>query len=142
MGTRMFRAGSAGLWALAVVVAALSAGPGYCHPDHGGGSAAPAGSRYGLGGSDEPSKARAPEPYGGQKVCPVTGDKLGATGPALPVETGFGAEKPSFLGKLFGRKPTQGLIIYVCCPECAAKVKSDPGAYVVKVIAERGGSPR
>jgi hypothetical protein len=58
------------------------------------------------------------------------------------VQTGIGAKQPSFLGKLFGRKPTPGVVIYVCCRECAAKVTSDPDTYVVKVIAERGGARR
>jgi hypothetical protein len=43
---------------------------------------------------------------------------------------------------MFGRKPTPGVVIYACCEECAAKVKNDPGSYVVKVIAERGGLQR
>ncbi len=30
------------------------------------------------------------------------------------------------------------MVIYVCCQDCAAKVKSDPGTYVVKVIADQG----
>lgn len=59
----------------------------------------------------------------------------------IPVETSIGAKQPSALGKLFGRKPTPGVVVYVCCQDCAAKVRSNPGTYVVKVIAERGGSP-
>lgn len=75
----------------------------------------------------------------GQKVCPVSGDRLGSVGQPVAVETGVGARKPSLLGKLFGKKPTPGLVVYVCCQECAAKVKSDPGTYVTKVIAEVNG---
>ena len=94
------------------------------------------GSFFGLGGSVQP---REPEPYGGQKVCPVTGAKLGSMGPVIPVETSIGAKQPSLLGKMFGRKPTPGVAIYVCCQDCVAKVKNDPVTYVVSVIAERGG---
>ncbi len=72
----------------------------------------------------------------------MSGDRLGSQGPAVPVETGIGAKQPSLLGKLFGQKPTPGVVVYVCCQECATKVKNDPGRYVVKVIAERGGSQR
>lgn len=56
----------------------------------------------------------------------------------MPVETGIGVEQPSFLGRMFGAKPTKGLTIYVCCPACAAWVKKDPATYVTKVIAGRG----
>jgi hypothetical protein len=52
----------------------------------------------------------------------------------------IGAKQPSLLGKMFGRKPTPGVAIYVCCQDCVAKVKSDPVTYVVSVIAERGAS--
>lgn len=78
----------------------------------------------------------------GQKVCPVSGDRLGSVGQPVAVETGVGARKPSLLGKLFGKKPTPGVVVYVCCQECAAKVKSDPGTYVTKVIAEVNGWSR
>lgn len=71
----------------------------------------------------------------------MTGDKLGSMGPVIPVVTSIGAKQPSFLGKVFGRKPTPGVVIYVCCQDCVAKVKSDPGTYLVRVIGERGGSP-
>jgi hypothetical protein len=75
-------------------------------------------------------------------MCPVSGDKLGSQGPAVPVETSIGAKQPSWLGKLFGRKPTPGVVVYVCCQDCAAKVQRDPGTYVLKVITERGGAQR
>ena len=97
------------------------------------------GSFFGLGGSVVTSASRKDEPYGGQKVCPVTGNKLGSMGQPVAVDTGIGARQPSALGKLFGRKATPGIVIYVCCQNCAAKVKSDPGAYVTKVIAEANG---
>ncbi len=71
----------------------------------------------------------------------MTGDKLGSLGSVVAVDTGIGAKQPSTLGKLFGRKPTPGIVIFVCCQDCAAKVKSDPGTYLVRVIAEHGGSP-
>lgn len=73
-------------------------------------------------------------------MCPVTGDKLGSMGPVIPVLTSIGAKQPSLLGKMFGRKPTPGVVIYVCCQDCVAKVRSDPGTYLVRVIGERGGS--
>lgn len=85
------------------------------------------------------SGSRKSELYEGQKLCPVSGDQLGSRGPALPVETGVGARKPSFIGKLFGRKPTPGIVVYACCPECAAQVKKNPDAYVTKMIAEVNG---
>jgi hypothetical protein len=71
----------------------------------------------------------------------VTGDKLGAIGEPIAVDTGIGARKPSVLGKLFGRKPKPGIVVYVCCQDCAATVKSSPGSYVARVIAEVNGWP-
>lgn len=90
-----------------------------------------------YGGSVGSSKPSVPEPYGGQVFCPVSGAKLGVRGPAVPVETRVGAAKPSFFGKLVGRKPTPGAVVYVCCPECAAQARAAPEAYLGKVIADR-----
>lgn len=130
--------GVARVWVLGTIVAlAFFAPRGFAHPGHGGPEPAPQRKQYG-GGSSEPAKPSAPEPYNGQVYCPVTGDKLGSMGPALPVETGIGVKQPSAWGKLFGQKPTNGLVIYVCCQDCAAKVKSDPVPYVTKIITERG----
>lgn len=106
---------------------------------------APSVTRYGLGESDRQAASRAPEPYGGQGTCPVTGEKLGSRGPAVRVETVAGtAEKPSLLKKCLPwnwgtpSRP-KGVAIYVCCPDCAARVRSDPETYLLKVIADRGG---
>lgn len=91
--------------------------------------------RYdGPGGSSTPS---APEPWGGQVFCPVTGAKLGVRVPAILVETPIGAKAPSPLGKLFGRKPTPGMTVYVCCSECVAKVRAAPESYLGKAMADR-----
>lgn len=57
----------------------------------------------------------------------------------MAVTTGIGAKQPGFLGKVFGKKPTPGVVIYVCCQDCAAKVKNNPWPYLTEVIAERGG---
>lgn len=75
------------------------------------------------------SASRTPE----QKVCPVTGEKLGSHGPAVPVEV---ATRTT--GLLWWRR-AEKTSIYVCCPACAAQVRSQPGTYLVKVIAERSG---
>ena len=61
-------------------------------------------------------------PYGGQKMCPVTGDALGSMGPAIPVSL------PS------------GQTIYVCCRGCANRVQRDPATYLRKVEAEKSSS--
>lgn len=73
----------------------------------------------------------------------MTGEKLGAQGPAIPVEIvrDF-TEKPTFLQKVFHRAPEPRIFretIYVCCPECVARVKSDPSRYSLAVYAERHG---
>jgi hypothetical protein len=60
-------------------------------------------------------------------------------GQPIAVDTGIGARQPTFLGKLFGRNPTPGVVVYVCCRDCAAKVKSNPVTYAMKVIAEVNG---
>lgn len=97
----------------------------------------PSGSEY-RGDRSKP-KPRPPEPYHGQKVCPVTGEALGAHGPAIPVETmELPSSRPGFFGKLLGRKPKKA-IIYVCCSDCVARVKANPGHYLQAAIAQRGG---
>lgn len=145
MTTRTLQAGwfLTAMLMLGVPVAAIG------HPGHGGSGPTgptPAPKRYGSG-SSEPAKPAAPEPYRGQKFCPVTGEPLGSHGDAVQVDipiTTMG--KPSFLEKIGLKKQqpqTQNMSIYVCCSECAAKVKSDPNptSYLVKVIAQRGGVP-
>jgi YHS domain-containing protein len=59
-------------------------------------------------------------PFGGQKLCPVTGEELGSMGPPIPVNV-------------------KGQTIYVCCKGCVAKVQRDPEAFLAKVAGERGG---
>lgn len=82
-----------------------------------------------------------PEPYGGQKFCPVSSEPLGARGPGLAVSVpaiDSAYQKPAlqrFLQR-FQKRPPE-ITIYVCCPECAARVKSDPGTYLFRVVAER-----
>jgi len=58
-------------------------------------------------------------PYGGQKTCPVTGEKLGSMGPAIPVQV-------------------KGETVFVCCEGCVAKVQRDPDTYIAKAHAEHG----
>jgi hypothetical protein len=78
------------------------------------------------------------EPYGGQLYCPVTGLKLGLKQEAVKVQTSIGEQKPGFFASLFGQKPTPGVVIYVCCPECAEKVRQNPGPYLSSLITDRG----
>jgi len=78
-----------------------------------------------------------PQPYGGQIFCPVTGVKLGLNQPPTAVQTTIGEQKPSFFAKLFGAKPTPGMIIYVCCPQCAERVRANPDTYLTEIIADR-----
>lgn len=58
------------------------------------------------------------KPYGGQKLCPVTGDELGSMGEPIPVSV-------------------RGQTIWVCCRGCVAKVQRDPEKYLAKLRAER-----
>lgn len=70
---------------------------------------------------------------------------MGSHGPAVPVDVTIGVpRKPTFWEKIGLAKQDpykQVISIYVCCEECAAKVRSDPNQtdYLVKVITERGG---
>lgn len=59
--------------------------------------------------------------YGGQLTCPVTGIRLGVNGPAIPVAV-------------------EGQTIFVCCANCAAKVRANPQPYLAKVAAERAAT--
>lgn len=58
-------------------------------------------------------------PYHGQNTCPVTGEKLGSMGPAIPVAV-------------------QGQTIYVCCEGCVKKVRRNPDSFIATAISERG----
>jgi hypothetical protein len=87
---------------------------------------------YGLGNGV--STSHDPRPYDGQIYCPVTGAKLAADGSAIAVQTTIGEVKPT--RKFFGAKASPGMVIYVCCPECEKKVKSNPQLYAAEVIAD------
>lgn len=69
-------------------------------------------------------------------MCPVTREPLGSH--PIEVDTGLGkALKQPLWKKLFGQKPAKGVTIYVCCQDCAAKVRSSPGEYFLKVLDEK-----
>lgn len=76
----------------------------------------------------------------------MTREVLDSRGPAVAVEieTNLG-EKPTFLQKsfprMFAQRP-QKVTVYVCCPECVARVKSDPDTYILKAIAVKNGLAR
>jgi hypothetical protein len=84
-----------------------------------------------------PAASNNHDPFGGQLYCPVTGMKLGVKQPAFPVDTGIGAIQPGTIAKMFGKKPTHGKMIYVCCPSCAETVRKNPQAYLDEVNADR-----
>lgn len=91
------------------------------HQHQHGLAAAPPGSA-GKPGSIEllPPPQQAAASYGGQELCPVTGDELGSMGAPIPVSV-------------------RGQTIWVCCRGCVAKVQRDPDKYLRKVEAERAG---
>jgi len=93
----------------------------------------------GTGDAIESKSVATPYSYGGQRVCPVSGDELGAKGPPVAVATNVGARRPNFIGRLFGRKATPGAVIFACSPECAEKARTNPNPYVNSVLAERRG---
>lgn len=76
-----------------------------------------------------------PPPYRGQIYCPVTGEKLGFRRPAE--EALVGGQKPSFVGRLVGKKGTPAKVIYVCCPECVAKAERDASTCLQEVAADK-----
>jgi YHS domain-containing protein len=63
-----------------------------------------------------PQAAAAALPFGGQKLCPETGEEL--TSGAIAVNT-------------------RGQKVYVCCPGCAMKVKLNPDKYLPAVMEDR-----
>ncbi len=71
----------------------------------------------------------------------MSGLQLGSRGQGIAVDTHIRARPPSFWEKAFSRKPLPGLIVYVCCPECAERVKRDPATYIIRVFNEMNGSP-
>jgi len=86
--------------------------------------AAQSGAAYEATADNRPGPQSAPPSgagqYGGQKLCPVTGEALGSMGPPIPVTV-------------------KGQTIYVCCQECVKTVQSDPDAYLAKAARERSG---
>jgi Cu(I)/Ag(I) efflux system membrane fusion protein len=56
-----------------------------------------------------------------QKICPVTGAKLGSMGEPVPVEIG-------------GRK------VWTCCKACPPKLKADPAKYLAKLPPPAAGA--
>lgn len=74
-----------------------------------------------AGSANRPAEAATGTSYAGQKTCPVSGAVLGASGPPVAVAV-------------------RGQTIYVCCENCAAKVRANPDLYLPRVAAERGAS--
>ncbi len=75
----------------------------------------------------------------------MTGEELGGHGPPISVDVVMTVpHTPSFWEKIGLKKvqpQTQTISFYVCCEECAAKVKSAPNAsaYAAKAVVERRG---
>jgi hypothetical protein len=76
-------------------------------------------------------------PYGGQIYCPVSGKKLGLKEKAVPVQTTIGESKPGRVAGFFGKKPSGGAVIYVCCPGCVEIVRSNPQQLLDQVKADK-----
>ncbi len=79
-------------------------------------------------GTEVASPAEANDPLAGidlhgQRLCPVTGEKLGSMGPPLPVTV-------------------KGQTIYVCCKACVSAVKRNPDKYLPKVAADRNAQTK
>lgn len=78
--------------------------------------------RVGAGGPAPPSgPASVPTAalaFGGQKMCPVTGEGLGSMGKPITVTV-------------------KGETVYVCCRGCAAKAQADPAKTLAAVAADR-----
>lgn len=127
----MFSFGSIGLFLIAVLLVVMLASSGQCRGNRrgGGSSSSSSNSSPQVTGPSDPSKPFAPTPYEGQTVCPVCGRSLGSEKSAESVDTGIGAQKPTVIGKLCGRQEVPGLAIYVCGPECAAKVRTHAVEY-------------
>lgn len=60
----------------------------------------------------------APDRYGGQTRCPVTGEELGSMGEPVPALVG-------------------GRTVYVCCRGCVKSAQADPTKTLTAVEAER-----
>lgn len=116
MRTWMFRAGVIGLLSLLSLAGCRSG----CRRCQGGGCEAASGPTAGAGNISGEQQIVAESRYGGQKTCPVTGASLASVSNPLPVAV-------------------KGQTIFVCCSQCAAKVKANPDGYLARVAAERSG---
>src|SRR5690348_17198775 len=116
MRTWMFGIGMIGLLSL-LPLAGCRSGCGRCQ---GGGCETATGPTAGVGDINGGKPVVAEPPYGGQKTCPVSGASLASVSNPLPVVV-------------------KGQTIYVCCSQCAAKVKADPDVYLTRVATERSG---
>ncbi|HWG45761.1 MAG TPA: hypothetical protein VN688_23570 [Gemmataceae bacterium] len=116
MRTRTFCAGVLGLLSLLSLTGCRS-GNGLCRSGCCESHAAPT---AGAGYVNSGGQVAAETAYGGQKTCPVSGASLAGIANPLSVVV-------------------KGQTIYVCCQQCAAKVKANPDAYLAKVSAERSG---
>jgi hypothetical protein len=128
-------------WLVLVLLAAVSLWlyPAISYAQRHGGDGRSRDSQHSKGdGTNASYEPASPEPYGGQLFCPVTGKKLGLDQPPVLVQTSIGEKQPTFIAKLFGRKPLPGAVIYVCCPECVEQVRKDPQIYLAEVIADKG----
>lgn len=120
MRTRKFRAEVVGWLLLVPCLSFVLAGcrSGCCHCSGDGGI--PAGAAPVAASASMTSAAA--DPYQGQRTCPVSGAALAGVASPLPVTV-------------------RGQTVYVCCERCAAKLRSNPDAYLAKAAAERGGQP-
>lgn len=116
MRTGKFAIGVVGIISV-VSLAGCRSGYGRCR---GGACEAPAVPMAG-GGQVAGSPAMAQTRYGGQITCPVAGVALAGVSNPIPVAV-------------------RGQTVFVCCANCAAKLKADPDAYLARVAAERSGS--
>jgi YHS domain-containing protein len=116
MRTRTFKMGILGLLSLLPLTGCRSEN-GLCREGSCETHAAPTASGGYVNGGGQ---VAAETPYGGQKTCPVSGVSLAGIANPLPVVV-------------------NGQTLYVCCQQCAAKVKANPDAYLAKVSAERAG---
>jgi len=113
-------------------------GPGCCGSPPASSASKP--TIYGDGGGS--AKPRPPEPYRGQKRCPVCDGALGSQGEPVSVDASLTTPaKKTFLQKIgLAKASPEKLSYFVCGPECAAQAQGSPNTYLVTVIAGRSGS--
>jgi len=58
------------------------------------------------------------------------------------VKTDIGSQATLIYWAVVRPKGTPGMVIYLCCEGCAAKVRADPMTYAYKAIAEHNGWER